>query len=50
VCRGAPGDPLENVRNTESVNMVMLNGRLYDGKTLNETGNHPRLRARLWWE
>ena len=22
--------------------MVMLNGRLYDAKTLNEIGNHPR--------
>ena len=43
-------NPLENVRHTESINMVMLNGRLYDGKTLNETGNHPRQRARLWWE
>jgi imidazolonepropionase-like amidohydrolase len=43
-------NPLENVRHTESINMVMLNGRLYDGKTLNETGNHQRQRARLWWE
>ena len=27
-------NPLENIRNTESVRMVMLNGRLYDAKTL----------------
>jgi len=43
-------NPLENIRNSESVTMVMLNGRLYDAKTLNEIGNHPRPRASLWWE
>ena len=25
-------NPLENIRNTESIGMVMLNGRLYDGQ------------------
>jgi WD40 repeat protein len=30
-------NPLENIRNTNSVNMVMKNGRLYDGTTLDET-------------
>jgi imidazolonepropionase-like amidohydrolase/Tol biopolymer transport system component len=44
------GSPLENIRNSESINMVMLNGRLFDGKTLNEIGNHPRERAKFWWE
>ena len=34
-------NPLENIRNTESISMVMVNGRLYDGKTLNQIGNHP---------
>ena len=42
--------PLENIRNSESIDMVMLNGRLFDGKTLNEIGNHPRERAKFWWE
>jgi imidazolonepropionase-like amidohydrolase/Tol biopolymer transport system component len=42
--------PLENIRNSESINMVMLNGRLFDGKTLNEIGNHPHDRAKFWWE
>jgi imidazolonepropionase-like amidohydrolase/Tol biopolymer transport system component len=43
-------NPLENIRNSESIGMVMLNGRLYEGKTLNEIA--PRTRARLpfWWE
>jgi imidazolonepropionase-like amidohydrolase/Tol biopolymer transport system component len=43
-------NPLENVRNTESVRWVMLNGRLYDARTLNEAGNHPRRRLPLPWE
>jgi hypothetical protein len=30
--------------------MVMLNGRLYDAKTLNEIGNHPRARLPFWFE
>ena len=29
-------NPLENIRNTNSVNSVMKNGRLYDGNTLDE--------------
>jgi imidazolonepropionase-like amidohydrolase len=43
-------NPLENIRNTEFISMVMLNGRLYDAKTLNEIGNHPRERMKFWWE
>ena len=30
-------NPLESIRNTNSVRMVMKNGRLYDGNTLDET-------------
>jgi len=43
-------NPLENIRNSESIGMVMLNGRLYDAKTLNEIGNHPKERMKLYWE
>jgi imidazolonepropionase-like amidohydrolase len=43
-------NPLENIRNSEAIGMVMLNGRLYYAKTLNEIGNHPRERAKLYWE
>jgi imidazolonepropionase-like amidohydrolase len=43
-------NPLENIRNSESLSMVMLNGRLYDAKTLNEIGNHPRARLPFWFE
>ena len=43
-------NPLENIRNSESIGMVMVNGRLYDAKTLNEIGNHPRDRLKFYWE
>jgi imidazolonepropionase-like amidohydrolase len=43
-------NPLEDIRHTESIAMVMVNGRLYDAATLNELGNHPRRRRPLYWE
>jgi len=43
-------NPLENIRNSESLAMVMLNGRLYDVRTLNEIGNTPRARLPFWFE
>jgi imidazolonepropionase-like amidohydrolase/Tol biopolymer transport system component len=43
-------NPLENIRNTDSVNMVMLNGRLYDAATMDEIGNHPKKRKPFYWE
>jgi hypothetical protein len=43
-------NPLENIRNTESVEMVMLNGRLYDAATMNEIGNRTTQRPELPWE
>jgi imidazolonepropionase-like amidohydrolase len=41
-------NPLANIRDTESINMVMLNGRLYD-KDLNEVGSAVK-RPRFWFE
>jgi len=43
-------NPLENIRNSDSIDMVMLNGRLYDAKSLDEIGNHPRPHPALWFE
>jgi len=43
-------NPLENIRNTEQIRYVMLNGRLYDGDSGDEIGNHPKRRAKFWWE
>jgi hypothetical protein len=28
----------------------MVNGRLYDADTMNEIGNHNKLRLRFWWQ
>ena len=36
-------DPLANIRNSNTIRMVMVGGRLYDGNTLDEV--HPRQRA-----
>ena len=43
-------DPLDDIENSDSVEMVMLNGRLYEAKTMNElvTGDSKRLHH--WWE
>ena len=41
-------NPLENIRHSETVRMIMLNGRLYDS-SLNEIGTRERKRAPFWW-
>jgi imidazolonepropionase-like amidohydrolase/Tol biopolymer transport system component len=43
-------NPFDDIRNTERIELVMLNGRLYDARTLRELGNHPGERLVLWWE
>jgi imidazolonepropionase-like amidohydrolase/Tol biopolymer transport system component len=43
-------NPLTDIRNTEKIKYVMVNGRLYDAATMNETGNHPRARQPFYWE
>jgi len=43
-------DPLQDIYATDQVHMVMINGRLYDSKTMNEVGNHPKKRARLFFQ
>lgn len=42
-------NPLEDLRHTNTIESIMLNGRLYDGDTLDEI--HPRQQtlAPLWW-
>lgn len=42
--------PLADIRNTESIRYVMVNGRLYDAETMNETGNYDRKRGQFWFE
>jgi imidazolonepropionase-like amidohydrolase len=43
-------NPLENIRNSDSVRDVMLNGRLYDAATMNEIGAHPTTRPAFPWD
>ncbi len=43
-------NPLENIRNTNTVRYTMVNGRLYDAFTMNEIGNYDRPRTRFYWE
>ena len=43
-------NPLENIRNSERVSKVMLNGRLYDAATMNEEVTGTRKRAPHFWE
>ena len=43
-------NPLEDIRNSQTASMVMLNGRLYDAKSLNETAPDGRPRRPFWFE
>ncbi|AXG70517.1 translocation protein TolB [Kordia sp. SMS9] len=43
-------NPLDNIRNTESITHTMINGRLYDTETMNEIGNEPKERSKFYWE
>ena len=40
----------DNIRLSENVRWTMVNGRLYDGATLDETGSRERKRPKYWWE
>lgn len=43
-------NPLEDIHNTNSVSLTMINGRLYDANTMNEIGNYNKPRSRFFWE
>lgn len=43
-------DPLKDIYTTDKVHMVMINGRLYDSQTMNEIGNHPKKRNKMYFE
>ena len=43
-------NPLTDIRNTEKIKYVMVNGRLFDAMSMNEIGNHPRERDAFYWE
>lgn len=44
------GNPLEDIRASETVRYTMLNGRLFDAAEMDELWPRERRRGRLWWE
>jgi imidazolonepropionase-like amidohydrolase/Tol biopolymer transport system component len=44
------GNPLENVRHSNTLRLVMKNGRLYDAATLDETWPRTRKGGPFYWE
>jgi imidazolonepropionase-like amidohydrolase/Tol biopolymer transport system component len=44
------GNPLVDIRQSERVAWTMVNGRLYDAATMDESGSRERKRAKYWWE
>ena len=42
-------NPLDDIRNTNTIGMVMKNGRLYDGNTLSEVWPRTRVMPPQWW-
>jgi imidazolonepropionase-like amidohydrolase/Tol biopolymer transport system component len=43
-------NPLDNIRNSESILYTIANGRIFDAMTMNEIGNHPRNRKPFHFE
>lgn len=43
------GNPLEDIRNTNTIRYVMKNGELYDGNTLDQLWPVARELPRFWW-
>ncbi len=43
-------NPLEDIKNSNSVIYTMINGRLYDTETMNEVGNEEKPRGAFYWE
>jgi Tol biopolymer transport system component/imidazolonepropionase-like amidohydrolase len=43
-------NPLDDIYNSEKIQYVMANGRIFDAMTMNEAGNHPDERTAFYWE
>jgi Tol biopolymer transport system component/imidazolonepropionase-like amidohydrolase len=43
-------NPLEDIKNSNSVIYTMVNGRLYDINTMNEIGNYDKKRSKFYFE
>jgi imidazolonepropionase-like amidohydrolase len=43
-------NPLQDIQNSESVRYTIINGRMFDARTMDEIGNHPSKRKPLFFE
>ena len=43
-------NPLDDIHNSEQVSYTMINGRIYNARTMDEIGNHPKKREPFYWE
>ncbi len=43
-------NPLEEIRNSESVRYTIVNGKIYDAMTMNEVGPNPKKREPFYWQ
>ncbi len=43
-------NPLEDIRNTEKIKYVIINGRVFDSETMNETISREKSRNLFWWQ
>ncbi len=43
-------NPTLDIRDSERIEYVMANGRIFDAKTMHQLGNHPAKRAGFYWE
>ena len=43
-------NPLEDIRNSTKIDLVVQNGRLYEGQRLDQVGNHPQKRPPFYWQ
>ncbi len=43
-------DPRRNIRDTEFVAYTIANGRIFEANSLNQIGNHPQERMRMFWQ
>lgn len=43
-------NPLDDIRNTEKIKFVIINGRIYDTETMNETISREKARNLFWWQ
>ena len=43
-------NPTLDIRDSERIEYVIANGRIFDAKTMHQVGNHPAKRAAFYWE